>query len=161
MADNNNTQLVSFFIPDNIVQSNRVLGFPKRNLIEACIVCAIVIGAVCQVPFVPKVKIIVCSVLGAVLFFVFVNGVKHRSVTEWIMDATTFSSSPAKYHFRPITVKRKISIAVAENGERMSYAELGIKKLKDLIYGTEEDQGKSFAERLQAMIKTEKNKKKG
>lgn len=63
----------SRYIPENVLQGKRFLGFRIPNLIEGVVWALIAFIIICQIPFVKKVKWIMIICIG--LFLIIANGI--------------------------------------------------------------------------------------
>jgi hypothetical protein len=57
------SSLKTYYIPENVLKSRLLMGFPKRNWIEGLLEAVVAALLVNMIPFVIKVKIIVLIVL--------------------------------------------------------------------------------------------------
>ncbi len=143
MAEKEKKHISEFIIPVNITQSKRILSFRIRNIIEGIIFAAIAGFIIYQVPFVPKVKIIVSiGVCGVIAFLNFI-GIKGMSVTECFLNFVMYKSTKFKYHLRSIRYAKKqqpftsdgkqavyLNESLAEKAYRVSK-----EKIKELMAG--------------------------
>ena len=122
-------------IPKNVIQSQRLLGFGKRNWLDAVIMTLLLIFLIGLIPFVTKVRIIVTASIAAAVILLCLLGIKGMSISECIVNI--FISRPTKhqYHLRSIRyVSRKTSRSVtAPRVINESIAEKGIRLAKEFI----------------------------
>lgn len=110
MARNDdNGEPIIYFIPENILQSRRIMSFRRRNLIEGAI-SAVALGLIIyQVPFVPRVKAIITVCMCLAVFVVNLLGIKNMSISEVVSDFIYYKKHKALYHLRSINNAKKIS----------------------------------------------------
>lgn len=102
-------ELVSKYIPNNIVKSQRVLGFQKRNIADG-IVSAVIVGLLIKlIPFVTRVQIIVTVGVCGALFVLCLFGIKGMSISEYLINVFISMATRHKYHLRSIRYVKKNS----------------------------------------------------
>ena len=102
-------ELVSKYIPNNIVKSQRVLGFQKRNIADG-IVSAVIVGLLIKlIPFVTRVQIIVTVGVCGSLFVLCLFGIKGMSISEYLINVFISMATRHKYHLRSIRYIKKNS----------------------------------------------------
>lgn len=96
---NEEEELIAYEIPDNIIDSKRILTFRKRNWIEG-IICVVIIGfIVWSIPFVLRVKIIFTVCIGGAVLWLSLHGIKDQSLTEGIMNFKRAKKQCGNYSF--------------------------------------------------------------
>ena len=132
-------QLEEIYIPDNVLQSKRYFGFRRRNIIEGCILTALIVYGITLIPYVMKIKIIICIVVGAATFIACCGGIKGFSPSELVMLAIKDSKVSKEYHLRSVRyAEKKPEFSVTEKGEvhaNQSYAEKLTKFIKEKTKG--------------------------
>ena len=114
----------TFYIPPNFTQKHKYFGFRLRNIVETIVMILVVVNVVGLTPFVSKVKIIIDITLVCVLGFFFINGVRNRSVTEWLMDYIRFKRNGKKLRFRTVREDKFRKVAATDaSGQNLSFAE--------------------------------------
>ena len=110
MTTNNNimVDLSVGTYPDNVLNSKRILGFRKRNIVEGIIFALIVGFIIYLIPFVPRVKIIFWAILCGAAFFGGLLGIANQTVTEYIYNFIKLKKNGRKYHFRQIQDNGKV-----------------------------------------------------
>ena len=100
---NEEETLIAYAIPDNILESKRILGFRKRNWIEGLICAAIFAAIIILIPFVFRVKII--FLIGICIPVILVNliGIKDQSIFEALGNYIQAKKYKGNYHFRYCT----------------------------------------------------------
>lgn len=141
MNENNNEQKYdNVWIPPNLFNGGDVFGFRKKNVIEGGILALIVCVIICQVPFLDRVKLILCLFIGFGIVAASAFGVKGRSPSEFIIDVYRYRNSPRSYHMRSI-----------KNS-----------KAKDLVYNQEKGKivnaNKSYAEQIAEFVENQVKK---
>ena len=112
----NDERLYEWSIPDNVLESKRILGFRPRNWIEG-LICAGIIGfIVVNIPFVLRVKLIFLVCLCAPVLLFNLIGIKDQSVFEAIMNFKQARDNKGEYHLRrPDNEERYKSGRVAQS----------------------------------------------
>lgn len=111
-------ELEEIYIPENVLKSKRYFGFRRRNIIEGVISAILVIFIVCSIPFVLRIKMIFCIVLGASTFFGTCVGIKGMSLSEIIIHIFYNKGLQNNYHMRSIkNGEKKKKFQVSESGE--------------------------------------------
>jgi len=96
----NEERLYEYGIPDNVLDSKRILGFRPRNWVEG-IICAGIVGfIVVNIPFVLRVKLIFVVCLCAPVLLLNLIGIKDQSIFEAIMNFKQASENKGEYHLR-------------------------------------------------------------
>ena len=91
----------------NVIQSDRIFGIRKRNLVEALIFSLMVLLIIANINFVNKVKLILLVTTIPTVFYFNIHGFKNRSLTELIIDELSFRHRRRKLHLRSIDYVRK------------------------------------------------------
>lgn len=120
----------SFNIPGNFMQINRIFGFRVRNIVEAVIAVGIVCLFISFVPFVPKMKFLCMGVFGIAVALRVLIGEKGRSISEFILDWIIYKKRARRMHLRTVQHDSTKSYQLDSSGERMSYAEQLVNKIK-------------------------------
>lgn len=142
-----------FVIPDNVTKKGRILGFRRKNLIEAS-VAALVFGfLIGLIPFVLKVRIIVTAILAGACFVFFLIGIRRRSVSEWLLAWLKYKNTPDRMSFcSPLYKKERSVQAYTETGEHLSFAEQVIALVKQLVHAKLTEGNGKDANTLQKVI---------
>ena len=96
----NEERLYEYTIPDNVLDSKRVLGFRPRNWVEGRICAGIVGFIVVNIPFVLRVKLIFLVCLCGPILLLNLIGIKDQSVFEAIMNLRQANANKGEYHLR-------------------------------------------------------------
>ena len=99
MADQNNY----IFIPKNVVQQDKILGFRKRNLLEGVIETALWTWLMFQIPFILSVRWIMIIVIGAAILFLNFKGIKGNPISSTIFNFFKYRKIIKQYEFRRIS----------------------------------------------------------
>ena len=122
-------------IPKNVIQSQRFMGFGKRNWLDAIVLTLLLIFLIGLIPFVTKVRIIVTASIAAAVILLCLLGIKGMSISECVINI--FISLPTKhqYHLRSIRyVSRKNSKSVtAPRVINESIAEKAVRLTKEFV----------------------------
>ncbi len=88
------------YIPENVLQGKRILGFRLPNLIEGLVWALIAFIIIAQVPFVPKVRWIITGCVG--LFLILVNGlgIKGQRFSQAFINWLQYRPYMIKIHYR-------------------------------------------------------------
>lgn len=92
------TILEDYLIPENVLRSRNLLGFPKRNWVEGLLEALLVGWLINFIPFVLKVKIIVLLVVCISILVGNLIGIKNRSVIQIISAFLKHKKTRARYH---------------------------------------------------------------
>ena len=115
------------YIYDNFAQTSRVFGIRKRKLFEAAVAGLITLYIVTSIPFVKRVQIIVLVVSLALVFFIFIMGIKDRSITEWIIAYIKFKVGGKIVSLRSAKYEKATNRETRDSeGRRLSYAQQAI-----------------------------------
>lgn len=132
-------------ITKNVINKNKFLGFNKRNWGEAILYTFIVVAIIFAIPFTDIVTTMCNIVLGPLVFFVNLYGIKHRSLSEILIAEMNFRNNRRRLHLRgPEYVRKKYKTTYTES-EDESLAEQHFKLLKQGFdefiekYASEED----------------------
>ena len=95
------------WIPNNVLQGKRILGFRPRSFIEAAIWCFLIWKGVSLIPFVTRVQwiITICLCIGAI--FVNLVGVKDMTLSEVCLNFVHCKRTARVYHLRSIDYAKK------------------------------------------------------
>lgn len=105
--DENQKHLDTFEIPANAISNSYFFGIHFTHWIEAIIFVFLTDYGIWHINFVPKVKWIVISVLTIALGFVFLSGIKGRTLTQAIIYAIIGLKKRKEYHLGGINNDRK------------------------------------------------------
>ena len=87
-----------YIIPENVLRSRNLFGFPKRNWLEGTVEALAVAALVNTINFVPKVKIITMIVLCGTVLVGNLIGIQNRSVIQIITAYISFKHTKKTYH---------------------------------------------------------------
>lgn len=124
-----------YIIPENYSGFGDVAGLPVRNIVEAVAATLLVLKLVMQIPFVFKIKVIFTFAVCLIVFLFFMLGIKHESVTSFLIGYLQFKSKRTVYHFRrpdeywKVTKKKKKGKTVEKGHD--TYYESAKKKFKE------------------------------
>ena len=76
---------ISVKIPENVLESKRILGFRRKNLFEGLILMGITISIIIAIPFVTRIKIIFIIIVGGAVFILSAVGIKDMSFSELVI----------------------------------------------------------------------------
>ena len=123
-----------FTIPDNVSKKGRILGFRRKNLIEASVAAAVFGLLIGLIPFVLKVRIIVTAIMAGSCFVFFLIGIRRRSVSEWLLAWLRYKNTPEQMSLcSPLYKKERSVQAYTDTGEHLSFVEQVIVLIKQLI----------------------------
>ena len=130
----NDERLYEWSIPDNVLESKRILGFRPRNWIEG-LICAGIIGfIVVNIPFVLRVKLIFLVCLCAPVLLFNLIGIKDQSVFEAIMNLRQANANKGEYHLRrPDHEERYKSGRVAQSINGIGNGDSAADKVAEII----------------------------
>lgn len=120
----------TFYIEQNFMQLTRIFGFRIRNIIEAAASAAIVAYLITFIPFVIKIMILCQVVFGLSIGAFVLIGIRGRSITEFLIDFIRYKMSARKIHLRTVQHDPGRSYELDESGERLSYVEQAMKRVK-------------------------------
>lgn len=100
MNGNEQEKLYEFVIPDNVLESKRILGYRSRNWIEGLICAGIVGFIILQIPFVLRVKLIFLVCFCGPILLLNLIGIKDQSIFEIISNFNTAKANKGEYHLR-------------------------------------------------------------
>ena len=107
MEENNSKKVLSYVIPANAISNSYFLGIHFTHWIEASIVVGIVDYIIWHINFVTRVKWIILVVLTISLAFVFLRGIKGRTLTQAIIYGIIGLRKRKEYHLGGINNDRK------------------------------------------------------
>ena len=96
-----------YHIGKNVVNSNQIMGYDKRNWLEAFLFAGCVIFIISLIPFVRDIKIVVTIFFSILTFFFGLIGIKDRSITEIIIAERKFRKKKRKLHLRSVDYARE------------------------------------------------------
>lgn len=118
------TNLKSYYIPENVLKSRLIMGFPKRNWLEGLLEATLVGLLINMVPFVLKVKIIVLVVLCGTIMIGNLIGVKNRSIIQVIVAFFKYQKNRKEYHLGSVSnYERKKRTIQTQSDQNLSAAE--------------------------------------
>ena len=92
------TVLQDYPIPENVLRSRNLFGFPKRNWVEGLAEALLVGWLINFIPFVLKVRVIVLLVVCVSILVGNLIGIKNRSVIQIITAWLKHKKTKARYH---------------------------------------------------------------
>lgn len=93
---------IAIVIPENVLESKRILGFRRKNLFEGCILTGITIAIIVSIPFVTRIKIIFIILVGGAVFVLSAVGIKDMSFSELVIAIYNNIKLQKNYHLRSI-----------------------------------------------------------
>lgn len=102
------------YIPKNVLQGKRIMGFKYRNIVEGAIDALIVILLLLQIPFVLKVKLIVVICIGIFVFFGNCFGIKDQAISEFLLNFLRYRNFVRTFHYRRLNHENGYKPAVVE-----------------------------------------------
>lgn len=94
-------------IYENILKSKRYIGFRLKNIIEGMLMASVVVFIILQIPFVPRIKIIFCIILGLTVFLLCCVGLKGLSPSELVFNIIAYIKTPRTWHLRSIKYAKR------------------------------------------------------
>lgn len=95
------------YIPFNVLNKGKIFGFDWIRWVEAAMTIGLVALIVWSTTLLPKIKIIIISVIGISVLILCLHGIKNRSYTEFILDASRDRQIRKKYSLASIDINRK------------------------------------------------------
>lgn len=130
--DDKERDYVPASIISNIIEIGNLLGFPYRQWAEAIGFTLLFILIIALIPFTFWVRFFICLVYGFTIFTISLNGIKNRSVTQFLLDERKFRKNKRVLHLRgPEYMKSKADIQSYEGGE--DFIGKQITRVKQLI----------------------------
>lgn len=117
---------LEIIIPENILDSKRILGFRRKNVIEGIILAAIFAIIILQIPFVTRIKVIFIIILCSSVLGLSCVGIKDKSVSEIFIDIKYNLSLPKQWHLRSIKdakKRKKFKVSEESSYSNLSFAE--------------------------------------
>ena len=102
------------YIPKNVLQGKRIMGFKYRNIVEGAIDALIVFLLLLQIQFVLKVKLIVFICIGLVVFFGNCFVIKDQAISEFLLNFLRYRNFLRTYHYRRVNQENVFKPAVVE-----------------------------------------------
>lgn len=84
-------------VPLNVMTDGKFLNIDWIRWVETLIACGLIIFIIWSTTFVIRIKVICISVICPVFIFLFLHGIKNRSVTQVIRDIIFETSHRKKY----------------------------------------------------------------
>ena len=113
MADYDQEEPNIYIIPVNCGMSDSVGPFKVRNLVEAAVADALAIRLLLQIPFVPRVRVIITVLVCLGLTLLFLYGIKDESITSFVINYVKFKAKSGKLCLR-VAGLTKTDLATAE-----------------------------------------------
>ncbi len=113
------------FIPANVVQSNRLLGFKKRNIAEGfgwAFLFALLVNAI---PFVPKVKWILIIVVGVSIIALNAKGIHDSALSTVFISFYKYRKYMKTFHYRRFKKEYSHKDIVSSDGQRITTIKTG------------------------------------
>ena len=130
----NEERLYEYTIPDNVLDSKRILGFRPRNWVEGLICAGIVGFIVVNIPFVLRVKLIFLVCLCGPILLLNLIGIKDQSVFEAIMNLRQANANKGEYHLRrPDHEERYKSGRVAQSINGIGNGDSAADKVAEIV----------------------------
>jgi hypothetical protein len=130
----NEERLYEYTIPDNVLDSKRILGFRPRNWVEGLICAGIVGFIVVNIPFVLRVKLIFLVCLCGPILLLNLIGIKDQSVFEAIMNLRQANANKGEYHLRrPDNEERYKSGRVAQSINGIGNGDSAADKVAEIV----------------------------
>ena len=130
----NEERLYEYTIPDNVLDSKRILGFRPRNWVEGLICAGIVGFIVVNIPFVLRVKLIFLVCLCGPILLLNLIGIKDQSVFEAIMNLRQANANKGDYHLRrPDHEERYKSGRVAQSINGIGNGDSAADKVAEIV----------------------------
>lgn len=126
------------YIPNNVLNKGKFLGFDWIRWVEFIVLTASVCLIVWSTTLLQKIKIIICVVIGISILVVCLHGIKNRSITEFLIDASRDRTVRKKYSLASIDVNRKGFIKKQGEFGNISNMDKIIKKIKGLAKSVDE-----------------------
>lgn len=128
----------------NVLQKGTLFSFPRRNVVEAAVLCAAEAFVITGINFTTFVMCVYLAVFIPATFILTARGYKNRSFLQVAFDYAHVLRTRKRLHFRgPEYMRQDIKIQEAENADR-SIAEKFIERARGGIdrfvdeYGQEE-----------------------
>lgn len=116
MAKRESKDLDMVFIPGNVLQTNRILGFKTVNVIEGVIEAVLFAFLVWAIPFVLKVKIIISIVCGLVIIVVNAVGIHGYSLLTTFLRRLAYKPLIKRFHYRRLSPDHVYEDITDDNG---------------------------------------------
>lgn len=125
--------LMERYIPKNVLQGKRIMGFKSRNIIEGVIEAVIVLLLLLKIPFVLKVKLIV--VICVSLFILAINciGIKDQAITEFLINFIRYRHYLKPFHYRRLTNEKQYIPAVVDGKVKTIKENRNINAIKKIV----------------------------
>ncbi len=134
---------ISITVPDNVLESKRILGFRRKNLFEGLILTAITIAIIISIPFVKRIKVIFVIIVGGAVLALSAVGIKDMSFSELCIAIYNNIRLQKIMHMRTIDKAgkpEKYEINVNSKYMNKSAAEKTFDFLKEKFYEFKENQ---------------------
>ena len=88
------------FIPTNVMESSKIFGFKKRNLIEGLIWAAVLSLIIYLIPFVFKIKIVL--ILAAIVVSLIINGfgIRGQAISKTVINFMKYKYYRKRFPYR-------------------------------------------------------------
>ena len=125
--------LYAYAIPENVLESKRILSFRRRNWIEGLICAGIVGFIIFEIPFVVRVKLIFLVILCGSVLMLNLIGIRDQSIIEAISNIRTARQNSGEYHLRRPTDEERFKTGrVAKSFSGTANGDSAADKLYDL-----------------------------
>ncbi|MCR4902199.1 MAG: hypothetical protein K6A23_05015 [Butyrivibrio sp.] len=132
----NEEKLYEYAIPDNVLESKRIMGFRMRNWVEGFICAGIVAFIVMNIPFVIRVKLIFLVCLCGPVLLLNLVGIRDQSLFEVVMNIKRARDNKGEYHLRrPDNEERYKSGRVAQSVNGIGNGDSAADKIADFVKG--------------------------
>ncbi len=95
------------FIPKNVVSSNKIMGFRKRNILEGAVETGLWVFLIWNIPFTTPVRWILIIVVGLAIFGVNLIGIKGNPLSSTILNYIKYRKITKQYSYRRISEKHR------------------------------------------------------
>ena len=116
MGKVDDSMLSPVFVPDNVIQRNRIWGLKLTGIIEGCIEAAIFDRIIWSIPFVLKVKIIICIVCSLTIFFVNAVGIHGNSLIPTLINRAAYKPLIRRFSYRRLSPDCVYEEIIDDNG---------------------------------------------
>ena len=108
------------FIPKNVVQSNKIMGFRKRNIAEGVLGAGVWVWFIWQIPFVNSVKWVLIVVVGLVILGVNLVGIKGNPISSTLFNFIRYRKVTKQFSFRRVSAEYRAEPIFDENTRQVS-----------------------------------------
>ena len=117
MREYDNDELNVFDIPPNAISNSYFFGIHFTHWIEAAVFIALADYIIWHISFVTRVKWIILVVITIALLFVFLRGIKGRTLTAAVIYAIIGIKKRKEYHLGMINEDRKVADMAEFSGQ--------------------------------------------